>query len=88
MADIPDIEEPCSTCILRKGDINASPIVRKATFGSWHHALYYCGRDFLCHETRDDGGTKVCAGFLRFKRARERNPNFRPRTVEDIASED
>jgi hypothetical protein len=71
MTDPTADEDPCSTCILRRG-YRASKLLRRVTLRSWDHYLHYLGKTFLCHESDQGAGrTAPCRGFLQYKNARE-----------------
>lgn len=76
------LNEPCATCVGRKGTpLNTqknSPMVAAV------NSNLDAGIDLYCHEPCRFGNSRVCASFARAKAARERDPNFRLRTIEDI----
>jgi hypothetical protein len=78
-------EPPCATCVGRRGP-HMTDVQRQAVLDAFHFHLLYEGKDFLCHESRDDTGarTEPCAAFCRFKLSRERRSKLAPPTTEEV----
>lgn len=72
--------EPCATCIGRKGTpLNTqkdSPALLAIA------SNLEAGIDFFCHEGHQE--QRVCAAFARAKEARKRDRSFLPRTMDDL----
>jgi hypothetical protein len=75
------LNEPCATCVGRKG--TPLNIQKNSPMVAAVNSNLDAGIDLYCHEPCCFGN-RVCASFARAKAARERDPNFRLRTIEDI----
>jgi hypothetical protein len=71
--------EPCATCIGRKGTpLNSqkdSPVLLAIV------ANLEAGMALFCHEGQEQ---RVCAAFARAQEARRHEPSFVPRTMDDV----